>query len=525
MRLTSLRPLFLVSLIAYIALMPFLSWIVFSEDDSHLMRVAADYGWLQHYLVPEIYQQLSAANYTPTAMTFYKLLVSLFAFSPIAFLAFMTLAMALFTALAGRVTQLVTGQQQTALLTMLLVFSSLSVTTLLVRFYTMHYIVGGIFALGALTLVLPQRTELRTAIGAGVLLWLALLSKEVYLVLPPMLMVFALWRRDWPLLISAAAALGIYALLRIYMLGMSVDVGGESSYFAGFWSVGADAMALFVAWYVKTRLVILLAVLAALVVNPRRTLMLLPIAIAFVLPSLTVAHGINEFSLHGDRLFLAFDSALAMVAAIALTESARLSHWFHSRNAHYAMTALLVVVIALHLNANRNHRDVLTATVDYRITRYLLDNEAQLPGKTLFVPMNFIQGDLMRVNSILGRPSYQITQNCLVALSVPEENLVLFDGQAQLITRETLAANCVPLDANVVEVVAPNYNHGILSWQLQAESNYNIGVLFVDRAFAVPVPAFSRQLVRPRPGEQYQLFANTGAGWWFSDVRTLQITP
>jgi len=38
MRLMSLRPLFLVSLVAYVALMPFLSWVVFSEDDSHLMR-------------------------------------------------------------------------------------------------------------------------------------------------------------------------------------------------------------------------------------------------------------------------------------------------------------------------------------------------------------------------------------------------------------------------------------------------------------------------------------------------------
>lgn len=522
MKATSLRLLFLVSLVAFVALMPFLSWVVFSEDDSHLMRVASDYGWLQHYLVPEIYQQLSAANYTPTALTFYKFLVSLCAFNSIAYLAFMTVMLALFTALAGRVTAIVTGRQQTALLAMLLIFSSLSMTTLLVRFYTMHYIVGGVFALSALVLILPQRTTLRTAVSAGLLLWLALLSKEVYLVLPPMLMALALWRRDWPLLVSSALALGIYGFMRIYILGLSVDVGGESSYFAGFWNAGGEAIQRFLGWYVQTRWAILLAVLAALVLNPKRTLMLLPIAIAFVVPSLTVSHGITEFNLHGDRLYFAFDSALAMVAAIALTES-RAADWLQSRNGYYAVAGLLVLVIALHLNTNRHHRDNLTESVDYRITRFILDNEDNLAGKTLFVPMNFIQGDLMRINNIIGRAPFHITQNCLQALQAAD--LVAFDGAANQIPREALAANCVAIEADVDAIVPPNYNHGVLSWQLQSSGDYNIGVLFVDRAFAVPIPAFSRQLVRPRPGEQYQLFANSGNGWWFSDVRTLQITP
>jgi len=525
MRLMSLRPLFLVSLVAYVALMPFLSWVVFSEDDSHLMRVATEYGWLQHYLVPEIYQQLSAANYTPTALTVYKLLVSVFAFSPLAFLAFMTVMMALFTALAGRVAALVTGQQQTALLAMLLIFSSLSVTTLLVRFYTLHYIVGGVFALSALTLALPGVVAKRTAVIIGVLLWLALLSKEVYLVLPPLLVVLAVYRRDWPLAISAASALLIYGLMRVYMLGLSVDVGGESSYFAGFWNARENAIGLFLEWYGKTRLFILLAVLAALIVNPRRTLMLLPVAIAFVLPSLTVAHGVNEFHLHGDRLFLVFDSALAMVAAIALTESARLPAMLRERPGHYAMAGLFVLVMLLHLNANSTHRDALSSSVDYRITRYILDHQSEIAGKTLFVPMNFIQGDLMRVNTILGRAPYQITQNCLAAQQVPDADLVLFDGSAQRISRETLAANCVPVDTAIQVEVAPNYHQGVLSWQLTFEPGFNGGVLFVDRAFAVPLAAFSRQLVRPRPGEQYQLFASNGTGWWFSDIRTLQITP
>lgn len=521
----SLAMFLLISLVAYAALLPFLSWVVFSEDDSHLMRVAVDYSWWQHYLVPEIYQQLSAANYTPVAMTFYKLLTHMFEFSPQAFLAFMMLLLALLTALAGRVVEQITHSRQTALLAMLLIFSNMSVMTLLVRFYTMHYILGGIFALIAVLLVLQNKRQLSSASLVAAMLLLALLSKEVYLMLPPLMMLLALYRRDFMLLMAAAAALVIYLVMRTYILGMSVDVGAESSYFAGAWSASSEAWSLFIAWYGKTRSIILLAVLAALILNPRRTLTLLPVAVAFVLPSLMVVHGITEFNLHGDRLFFVFDSALAMIAAIAIMESSRLPSVLRQKPGQIASAVVLALVIGIHIVNSNTHQAQLAERVDYKITSYLLANKDSLPGKTIFVPLEFIQGDLMRVNTILGNAPYEITQNCQRALSVDDAQLVMFDGAGNPLTRETLSNNCAPLQTSINVITAPRYNNGILEWELQMAEGFSGGVLFVDRAFAVPIPVFARQLVRPRPGERYQLFARRDNGWWFSGVETMQITP
>lgn len=513
----------LISLVAYAALLPFLSWVVFSEDDSHLMRVAVDYSWWQHYLVPDVYQQLSAANYTPVAMTFYKLLTSIFEFSPQAFLAFMMFLMALLTALAGRVVEQTTHSRATALLAMLLIFSNMSVMTLLVRFYTMHYILGGIFALLAILLVLRNQRTPASALLIAAMMLLALLSKEVYLMLPPLVVLLALYRRDVPLLVCSAAALLLYLVLRTYILGMSVDVGAESSYFAGAWSAGAAAWSVFLAWYIKTRSIILLAVLVALILNPRRTLSLLPLAIAFLAPSLMVVHGITEFSLHGDRLFFVFDTALAMIAAIAIMESTRLPAALQQTPGKIAAAGVLALVIGIHIVNSNTHQAQLEQRVDYKITSYLLANQDSLAGKTIFVPLEFIQGDLMRVNTLLGNAPYEITQNCQRALSVDDAQLVMFDGSGNQITRDTLSNNCAPLQTSITVVTPPRYIDGLLQWELQAADGFSAGVLFVDRAFAVPIPAFSRQLVMPRPGERYQLFARRDNGWWFSDVETMQI--
>lgn len=525
---------FLISLVAYAALLPFLSWAVFSEDDSHLMRVAVDYSWWQPFLVPEVYQQLSAANYTPMAMTFYKLLTSVFGFRPLAFVVFMTLALALFTALAGRVAALASGQRSAGLLAMLLIFSSLSVTTLLVRFYTMHYIIGGIFALTALLLLMQQpwgrgtRASPRSALLISLTLLLALLSKEVYLILPPLVVVLALWRRDLALAAAAGAALLIYLALRSYILGMSVDVGGESSYFAGAWSVERDAWLQFLQWYARTRALILIAVVAALWLNPRRMAKLLPLALLFVLPSLTVAHGIREFALHGDRLFFVFDCALAMAAAIAIAQAIPQRLQTAVQNP-LLPGALLMLVFALHIHDSLAHKRELRERADYKITSYLLMYQDQLADKVLHVPLEFLQGDLMRVNTLLGRPPYEITQNCLQALQAEPEQLIAFDALGDQISQQTLAENCQPTAAQaaplVNAVIAPRYRQGILEWELSVAEGFSGGVLFVDRAFAVPVPAFSRQLVRPRPGERYQLFARNGTEWWFSEVETMQVIP
>ena len=264
---------------------------------------------------------------------------------------------------------------------------------------------------------------------------------------------------------------------------------------------------------------ILAAVVLALFLNTRRTLMLLPLALVFAAPGLAVSHGIVEHTLHGDRIFFAFDCALAIVAVIAIAQSA----YFQRFAKPLPMLGLLALFLMVHVFNNASYRTQTEQMADFRITRFLLDNLADLEGATLFVPMNFIQGDLMRVHDALGQPPIFITQNCIAALGAAEGELTMFNGNGELITREDLTANCIPASIDPVVDIAPRYNNGLLQWQLQFPDGFNGGVLFVDRAFAVPIPAFSQQLVKPAPGERYQLFANNGVNWWFSEVAPMEI--
>jgi len=509
----------LASLLMYAALFPLLSWTVFSEDDSHLMRVAIDYAWWQHFFMPEIYRELSAANYTPIPLVIYKTLVSSFGFSTHAFLIFMLVAISLVSALAAVLTELMTRNRMASWAVMLLIFSSMSMHTLITRFYTMHYLIGGIFALATLVVIFRRDVKDCSPWLPSLLLLLALVSKEVYLVLAPLVVLIALYRRNIRLVVGAGLALLVYLALRTWMLGMSVDIGGESSYFAGFWGISSEAWISFIAWYMKTRMFILAALVLALFMNFWRTLLLLPLALIFAAPGLAVSHGIVEHTLHGDRIFFAVDCALALVAIISLSQSA-----FFQRVARpLPLLAAFALFLAVHVFNNASYRTQLEQTADFRITQFLLDNLADLEGATLFVPMNFIQGDLMRVNDALEQPRFLITQNCVAALGAAEGELFMFNGAGEAITRAELTANCVPASVNPVVDIAPRYNNGLLQWQLQFPEGFSGGVLFVDRAFAVPIPAFSQQLVKPAPGERYQLFANNGVNWWFSEIEPMAI--
>lgn len=508
-----------VSLLVYGALFPLLSWTVFSDDDSHLMRVATDYAWWQHFFVPSVYLELSAANYTPIPLAIYSLLVSVFGFSTNAFLIFMLLCISTVSALAGLLTERLTQNRLAAWAAMLLILSSLSLTTLITRFYTMHYVFGGIFALAALVFMFRPAQGRAAPWLPTLFMFLALLSKEVYLVLPVMVAVYALYHRNLQLAAGAIGALLVYLMLRTYMLGMSVDIGAESSYFAGVLGISGAAWLSFIAWYLKTRVFILATLVLALVLNPRRTLMLLPIALAFAAPGLAVSHGIIEHTMHGDRIFFAFDCALAIVAILALAQSQ-----YFTRFARVpVLAAVLVVVLVAQTMVHSSYRSQIEQQTDFRITDFILQNREALNGVTLFVPMNFIQGDLMRVNNALGHPPFYITQNCMTALGAPEDQFFAFDGNGNQISREQVQASCLPADTEVQVDIAPRYDNGVLQWQLQVAEGYSGGILFVDRAFAVPIPQFSQQLVKPSPGERYQVFATNGTNWWFSDIEPMEI--
>tara|TARA_R100001143_G_scaffold26090_1_gene26349 strand:- start:1326 stop:2960 length:1635 start_codon:yes stop_codon:yes gene_type:complete len=521
------------SLLACLVFLPFLSWVVFSGDDSHLMRVALDYGGLQPYLQPEVYRELSVANYTPIPMTIYRGVSLLFPMRPLFFLAFMmacmSLVIALAATLASRLTHNVEAQSdghntQAGWLTILLMTSLLSLPTLLSRFYTMHYLIGGIFALLALLVLIrkpaSEKSDYLSWLAVCGLLFLALLSKEVYLMLLPVILLLAWQRKQWVLAGGALMVTLIYWLWRGHMLGMQLDVGGEGSYFAGFWNIGVGAWLEFIGFYLSSRWLILFALLIAFISDARLSLKLVALAVLFGMPGLAVTHGIAEYQLHSDRIFFAMDVALGIVAAVVICRDQRARAMFKPEYA----AAAFVFVFFIQVLAVRDYRQEVVMQTDYKITRYLLDRFAAVADQTALVPMNYIQGDLMRVSERLGLNWVTLTQNCLDALEVSDEQLLIFNDAGDLMPREQLQAQCQSATGLTVEVAtAPQYDNGLLRWQLSAASNVQTGVLFVDRAFAVPLPAFNSQLVKPAPDERYQLFARQGNQWWFSEPRLIEI--
>ncbi|MDH7944409.1 hypothetical protein QGM61_11305 [Pseudohongiella sp. SYSU M77423] len=522
-----------VSLLACLVFLPFLSWVVFSGDDSHLMRVALDYGGLQPYLQPEVYRELSVANYTPIPMTIYRWVSLLFPMRPLFFLAFMvacmSLVIALAATLASRLTHNVEAQSdghntQAGWLTILLMTSLLSLPTLLSRFYTMHYLIGGIFALLALLVLIrkpaSEKSDYLSWLAVCGLLFLALLSKEVYLMLLPVILLLAWQRKQWVLAGGALMVTLIYWLWRGHMLGMQLDVGGEGSYFAGFWNIGAGAWLEFIGFYLSSRWLILLALLIAFISDARLSLKLVALALLFGLPGLAVTHGIAEYQLHSDRIFFAMDVALGIVAAVVICRDHRARNLF---KLEYAAAAF-VFVFFIQVLAVRDYRQEVVTQTDYKITRYLLDRFAAVADQTALVPMNYIQGDLMRVSERLGLNWVSLTQNCLDAQQVPGDQLLIFNDAGELMSRDELQAQCQLASGLTVNAeIAPQYDSGLLSWQLSAAPDVQTGVLFVDRAFAVPLPAFNSQLVKPAPDERYQLFARQGNQWWFSEPRLIEI--
>lgn len=510
----------LLALLVYVALFPLLSWVNFSDDDGHIMRVAVQHGWLEHYFSRDAYRELSVANYTPVSLTMYRALTMLGGVEPTVFLGFMLLLMSVYTALAASLVRLVTASHPAAIITMALLLSNLSFATLLTRFYTMHYVIGGIFALLALLVVFRRGLPLASPWTAGILVFLAILSKEVYLVLPVVIAVFALRVRHYRLLMSVVVVTLVYIALRQYILGVSVNPATSGSYFSAFWSIGITDWISFLAWYASHRFVLLVMVAVACLLASRSHGVLIIFALLFGLPGLTVPHGILQPEMHADRIFLAMDTGLAIASAIILAP--RLDH---QRNALWfgAWAGLLVLVFGLQASAVSNVRSNVADTVDHRFTEYLLENWSGLEGQVLFAPLEITQGNLMWVSRLIDGPDFEITLNCQRALDVSEHRLRAFDRSASPMSRETLADQCLEAEPGVDVLERPGYYHGVIRWQVRFSEGYSGGVLLLDRAMAIPFSEFRSQVVRPGPGERYQLFARQEDRWWFSEVDQLVV--
>lgn len=518
--------------ILYLSLFPLLSWGIFTEDDSHIMRVALDYGPVLPWFDPARYQELSVANFTPLPLSLYYVLSQLFPMRPLFFVLFMLGTLTIVSTLMAILVERISASRVAGLVSIVLLFSCQTTLTLASRFYTMHYLVGAVFALLAVLLCYRQALTLARIASLMLLSLLVMASKEVYVMLLPLL-VFLSWqqyragRETFQLLGGLFVTFVIYWLWRSAMLGGSPALGQENSYFAGFWNVPLSAWLSFFGWYLQTHYLLLLAALVVLALNPGTVLPRLPLALMFALPGLAVTHGIVEHGMHADRIFFAMNVGLVVVIAGSLKpvltrlssrfSASESSHLFERHPLGVATVVLVAVAVAGQATFASSHRQAVTDGADYRITRYILDRAPALTETVVLLPMNYIQGDLMRVANNLGRPWPQLTQNCQLALASEPENMVAFDDQGAVMDRAVLVERC-SINGPVPQIdQTPQFSEGILSWSMNPPPGFTAGVLFIDRAFAVPLPQFASQLVRPAPGERYQVFATNWQQWWFGE--------
>jgi hypothetical protein len=431
--------------------------------------------------------------------------------------------LALMLVLLGLLAYRLTATLLAPALAILLVVSNLELTTLVTRFYTFHYVLGAVFALGAALLFFDRDASKLSKLSSALLLLLALLAKEVYALLLILFIVLALRRKDWLSAVASTAAGLLYLSWRFTMLGMPGAAEAGSSYFTYPWQVESSAWINFLQWYFSARLLIWLAVISALVINPRPMLFYLTIALLLLAPVTAASHGMLQPELHADRLYFAFDSMLALGAGIALATAGPLRSL--TRKTATSLLAIMgVTVVASQILYANSVRASNVATTDYKITRYITDNYQELDNKVVYVPLQFTQGDLQSSLNRLQLSSVELTHNCIRALQVKEDALLVFDASGELADLSELELECqqTPLDINVIN--PPQYRNKSISWHIEVPEGYLGGVYFLDRNLPVPMTEFSRVLARPTESERVQLFATRGNEWWFSQEMALQFS-
>lgn len=497
-----------------------LRWSSFSGDDTHIMQLALSHGWFEPYFKPEIYQQLSIVHYTPVVLSIYLSIIKLFGLNVDAFVGVQILSMTVFSALAGFLCCSITRSLSAGFFAIILIYSNDNSITMLSRFYTVHYIVGGIFALLALLLV--QRNSSFTKpilVALFSTTFLALMCKEVYLMLVPLLWILLLLRGARAAAAVVALSLICYLALRIYSLGFSGDGRSGHSFIADVYTIDISTWSHFAKWYLSTRWLIVVTAALAMAVAPRKQSVNLLVAAAFALPVLAAPHAIRAPELHGDRLVFIFDSALVVASVMALYAKP-IPRLFYS----IVIVMAYVIIIPLQRVNVKTFSMQEIANPSYHITNTILYDLVKKPT-TVLVPLYYGQGELMNIYRLLGNPWLSITQNCQQALAqdTNDRTLVVFNFIGKQVSNETLSESCRQNGLSVAINVAPEFRSGLVRWDISAATGYSTGVLLIDRGFAIPVPKFSERLVRPRPRERYQLFANKENQWWFSDIKTIDI--
>lgn len=520
---------------------PFFSQVVFSDDDGHILQLAVDAPWLAAFFDPQVYQQLSVAHYTPLVLSVYRGVLSLWGPNPTAFMVLQLVLWSLCVTLAAAWCQRQARQPSAGALVVLMVLGATSFWPMLARFYTLHYLLGAVFSLslllfmqkpmgsravfaahGQTSLTMAGNDKPMRLIVIGLLGLAAVLSKEVYLLLLPALVLSCLWQRQWARAVALALALGAYLAMRWHVLGFSPEGRAGQGFIGDALAIDMPTWLNFFKWYAQTHVVLLLLLAVAFLRSPVPMLKHGAVAGLLVLPVLAAPHAIRFPALHADRLFFAFD--LALICAVALV--LHLKPWPSSLRRWLGL-ALLTCSVWLAHAALVGVSQKTASDVQQHITRQILAAPTQ-EAVMVLTDMHYQQGGLMRVMRGPTVKDFSITQNCQEALAHLARGHLLwvFDGQGKREDPKGLSERCQAWpepEPPVIAVVSPSFDKGLLKWHLQAQEGVQTGVIFPDRGMSFALPQMHQRLVRPRQDEPYRLFAHREGHWWFSELRTMQL--
>ncbi|WP_191602234.1 hypothetical protein [Marinomonas algicola] len=509
-----------------------LSWGTFSDDDTHMSQLSLSYGWFAPYFTPEVYQQLSIVHFTPVVLTLYKAVLTWFGFNNVAFIIVQLTLISLIGFTSAYLCSKKTQNGLAGFACLLLIYSNMSVFPMISRFYTVHYLLGAL--LSVVILLLVYRAWYANKLNNYVFLtslfmlsFFALLSKEIYIMLIPLLWC-VFWRiKAWKAFALVSVSLLTYFCLRFYMLGVSADGRDGEGFVSSLLSLSLDSWIRFLAWYVTNKWLICLAAFMALFFAPKKMLIYTMMAGLFAAPSLAAPHAFQHPELHGDRVFFMFDLALSMASILAVfsSDKTRIQRPLALQYGAICLPLMALVFIQRHELVLFSKSQ--TSTPWYFINEQLMHRLEKRPTVVL-TPLGYLQGEIMNIYRLLGNDWLEITQNCQQfmeqATLSTATSFLAFDQAGQSISVTQVQKNCQPSQNHVNIKKPPTFEDGVLSWSLDSSNAESVGILFPDRGIAVGAAVFKQRLVRPKPNETYQVYKREhGNSWWFSDIMAIQV--
>ncbi|MCZ2721336.1 hypothetical protein O1D97_06660 [Marinomonas sp. 15G1-11] len=511
-----------------------LSWGTFSDDDTHMSQLSLSYGWLAPYFIPEVYQQLSIVHFTPAVLTLYKAVLTSFGFNNVAFIIVQLTLISLIGFISAYLCAKKTQSSTAGFACLLLIYSNMSMFPMISRFYTVHYLLGALISVLILLLIYRawytnKLNNYAFLISLFILSLFALLSKEIYIMLIPLL-----WCVFWKVkagkaFVLVTLSLIVYFCLRFYILGVSTDGRDGEGFVSSLMSLSLDSWIGFLTWYVTNKWLICLAVFIALLYTPKKMLMYSMMAGLFAAPSLAAPHAFQNPELHGDRVFFMFDLALSIASILAIFSSDKKRIHLPLTFQYAAFCLPLIALLFIQRQELVSFAKSHTSTPSYLINEQLIHQLEKKPTLVL-TPLSYLQGEIMNIYRLLGKDWLEITQNCQQFISRTKlstaTSFLAFDQTGQRVSLEQVQKNCQPSQNHVNIKKPPTFKDGVLSWSLDPSNAESIGILFPDRGIAVEAAVFKQRLVRPKPNETYQVYKREhGNSWWFSEIMTIQVIP